>query len=108
VSISLSVYVSTSALAGSWFALQGTNAQAALAKEKLLTDSNPIVQAAARLWTPGRRWIIHRRRQRLQNVFEKQLQEQQPAEWPSGSRNGILETSAEDAGRDCGGSPVRS
>lgn len=81
MSHSVDIYVIGTTFAGSIFALMGTNAQASLAKQRLLRDNNPLVQEAARLWTPGRRWLLHRGHQRLQNVFEMHLREREPAEW---------------------------
>jgi len=39
-------------IAAIW-ALQGTNAQAALARERLLADDDPLIAAAGRAWTPA-------------------------------------------------------
>lgn len=41
------------------FALIGTNAQARSAKKRLLTDENPVVVRAGRLWLPAR-WTASR------------------------------------------------
>jgi hypothetical protein len=46
-----------------WFAnaavlaLYGTNVQAALARERLLGDADPLVAAAGRLWRPYPAWM---------------------------------------------------
>lgn len=50
------VFVLVLAAAGALFGLMGTNAQAAIAKRKLLADTNPLVARAGRLYRPGPKW----------------------------------------------------
>jgi hypothetical protein len=66
------------AVAAVW-ALTGTNAQAALARQDLREDSDPLVQEAARLWVPIR-WLSrpHKRRERAH--LEARMREQ-PRTW---------------------------
>jgi hypothetical protein len=50
-------YVGISLVGAAFWALVGTNAQARLAKGKLLADSDPLVAEAGRLWRPGPMWL---------------------------------------------------
>lgn len=54
-------------------ALRGTNKQAAIAKRRLLADSNPLVAHAAALWAPGPRWIRLRKRRTSRASAEAEI-----------------------------------
>jgi hypothetical protein len=59
-------------IAAIW-ALQGTNAQAAMARQRLLTDDDPLIAAAGRAWRPGPRLVappsLRRRRVQIEAML---------------------------------------
>ena len=63
-----------------YFGLIGTNAQAALAKQRLLADTNPLIAWAGRLWRPGFRWLARPARRHQRQEMEAKLRED-AAEW---------------------------
>jgi hypothetical protein len=60
--------------------LMGTNAQAAVAKRKLLSDPSPLVVRAGRLYRPGPKWLHRRSVRRARKQAEAQIK-QDPAGW---------------------------
>jgi hypothetical protein len=68
-----SEYASGSFVAASVLALVGTNAQARLTKERFLSDPNPLVVEASRLWTPTR-WATGRQRRKKRGGVERKIQ----------------------------------
>jgi hypothetical protein len=65
-------------IAAIW-ALEGTNAQAALTRRRLLADDDPLIAAAGRAWTPLR-ILASRRRRRQRAEIEAELRKD-PDRW---------------------------
>jgi len=51
------VYAAASFATAALMALVGTNTQARLARQVLLSDEDPLIAEAGRLWTPTPRWL---------------------------------------------------
>lgn len=65
-------YVPFMFLIAAIWALAGTNAQAALARGRLLADDDPLIAAAGKLWAPLPR-LASKRRRRQRTEIEVEL-----------------------------------
>lgn len=54
----MEIYVAVSLAVAAFWALSGTNAQARLARQRMLGDADPLIATAGRLWYPGPRWLM--------------------------------------------------
>jgi len=70
IEISAAIMFAGSSLMG----LVGTNAQARLAKSRLLSDPNPLVVSAGLLWWPSR-WLMPPRLRRRRLAVERELRQ---------------------------------
>jgi hypothetical protein len=53
----LTLFPALLVVGAAWMGLSGTNAQAALAKQRLINDENPLIARVGVMWRPGPKWI---------------------------------------------------
>lgn len=75
MSLTISLFFTIAA----FWALTGTNTQAALARQDLREDSEALIREAARVWAPVR-WLARPQRRRERALLEARLRED-PATW---------------------------